>query len=155
MKALLALSGLFCLASSCAISMKMPANQFESSEVYGKTGLRTGLSYRGQSNLELTPNQTLRAPDTETPEIGPTHVLGANSDVGIGKRVEVTYTLLDLLTGKVQLLGDSKQTATAGNISLSIAGTIGGLKNTEEDTAWFSTRRYRTEMHRTVYGVLV
>lgn len=146
------LLSLLVFGSSCAVSMKMQGNRFQSSEVYGKSALQLGGSYLGQSNVELTPDITLYAPNSQAPNIGPTHVFTVDAGVSIGERVEVQYKIPDIATGKVQIFGESKQKATDGNISAALIGSIGGLKDTEEDTG-ITGQRYKNSLDRKVYGL--
>lgn len=139
-------------ASSCAVSMKMHGNRFESSEVYGKTAFRLKSDYRGQTNVELTPDYTLYAPNTTSPDIGPTHNVVLGGGIGIKDRFELGFDTTWGLTGKFQLLGQPKLRADEGNFSLSVLGTIGANSDDQSGTGWFSSNSYKIHMEYTTYS---
>jgi hypothetical protein len=149
---LLGLALLLTAASSCAINMKMQGNRFESSEVYGKTAFRIKTAYTGQSNTELTPDDTLYPPTTSNPDVGPNHTVIIGAGLGIKDRVEIGVDTNWVGKAKFQLLGDPKIRATEGNFSLAVVGSLGFFSYDKSDTGLFSSQEYKVHFENTNYG---
>lgn len=143
---LLGLALILTAASSCAVSMKMQGNRFESSEVYGKTAFRLKTAFQGQANVELTDDYTSTPPNTTDPEIGPTHNLVIGGGVGIKDRFELSFDTSATGTAKLQIIGDPKLRAKSGNFSLSVLGSLHANGYTNSDSNWVSGQGYRLRM---------
>lgn len=136
--------------------MKMQGNRFESSEVYGKTAFRLKTAYQGQANVELTDDYTSTPPNTDRPEIGPTHAIVIGGGLGIKEHVELSFDTSAAATAKLQILGDPKLTAKAGNFSLSVLGTVHVNGYDNSDSNWVSGQNYRLKMdYTTVSGAIL
>jgi hypothetical protein len=140
------------MASSCAVSMKMHGNRFESSEVYGKTAFRLKSAYEGQANVELTDDYTLTPPNTGTPNIGPTHNVVIGGGLGVKDRLEFSFDSTWGATAKFQILGAPKLTADEGNFSLSVLGTLGTNSTDQSGNNLFSAQNYKVHLEYTTYS---
>lgn len=149
---ILGLSALMIGASSCAVSMKMQGNRFESSEVYGKTGVRFKAENRGQAEVELTPDYTVTPPNSQNPTAGPAHTLTVGVGMGIQERFELGLTSNLNFTGKFQILGEPKLTATNGNISLAVIGSAGFPQESDEGQDIFTTQRKKINLDSQLFG---
>lgn len=139
-------------ASSCAVSMKMQGNRFESSEVYGKTAFRLKTGYAGQSDVQLTDDFTLVPPNTANPLVEPTHELIVGGSLGIQDRLEIGLDTNSVGKAKLQILGEPKIRAGEGNLSLAVVGTFGYRSWDKSDTGLFSTQEYKSHIENTTYG---
>jgi hypothetical protein len=148
---LLGLALILTAASSCAVSMKMQGNRFESSEVYGKTVGRIDGAIPGQANVELTPDYTFIAPSTTNPAIGATHDVYIGGALGVKDRIELSLNSNLVAHAKFQLLGAPKIRADDGNVSLSVIGSLGYNSDDRSDYG-LSNNYYKSHIEYTTYG---
>ncbi len=138
-------------ASSCAVSMKMQGNRFESSEVYGKTAGRIDTAYDGQANIELTPDYTFTAPSTTNPNLGAIHDLAVGGGMGIKDRFEIGINTNWVAHAKYQIFGAPKIRAEEGNVSLSAVASLGYDSDTRSDSG-LSSNYYNSHIEYTTVG---
>lgn len=131
---------LFCLAafslSSCAVMIKVPLNRLDSPETtgkYGKAHMMAG--YQGRNELELTPAAGFTSPSLSRPDAQPPgHRLIGNGQLGVGEKLDVSFTLPQSRLGvKYQILGQNQMEAEAGNIPLAATTSI-SYASEKEDT---------------------
>ncbi|MGZ3693675.1 MAG: hypothetical protein ACXWQO_05715 [Bdellovibrionota bacterium] len=124
------------LLCSCSVMVKTPLTRFDSPETRGKQGGVDGyLAYQGRNEVELTSNTLVSAPNLDRPSVQPPgHRLMANGSVGLAEKFEISLTLPAARLGvKYQILGDSHDAATKGNIPLAVTSSISSVSEEEAD----------------------
>lgn len=113
-------------AACTSVEIKKPATRLMTSEVSGRLmGGRAGAQLLGTANVKIIKEPTGSAPSTN-PNIDESQDFGVQLHLGMMSRLDVyleTSMLGPNATGlKLQLLGDGRATAGAGNTSLSVFG---------------------------------
>lgn len=131
-----------CFLMGCASTkFFIPANRFMIPETGGGLGLGEASGGGvGVIGVEITPNMNVASPDT-TPELSKNSALSTGLQLGLFSFIDLYYNVAvgaPAAAGlKIQLLGDPKRTAKAGNFSLAVAGggVFGDSKQTSSSTS--------------------
>ncbi|MGZ3688303.1 MAG: hypothetical protein ACXVBW_08385 [Bdellovibrionota bacterium] len=122
------------IAQGCSsISMSMPVNRFESPEALGKVGERGKgsidlMSVGGSDQIILTPDVSQIPLNPGAPTFGKEFVLPSiGAGFAAADRMDLRLVIIwdspPILRAKYQFIGDTRQSAKAGNLSL--AATLG------------------------------
>lgn len=137
----LLIAGVLAGNAGCAVAVRAPHSHLESPEVTGGTGkfiLDAGISRN--TNVNLTNDYTISAPNTEQPTIKMDPATpGFSPGVTLWDRVELKLKNLRAVSGKVQLLGAPYLSAEAGNLSAALVGTIASGGITESASTYANT----------------
>lgn len=136
--------------SGCAVYVRMPVNRFDSPEAMGKKyRAKVAASSGGANYVILTPDQTVRAPDSDHPTFDSTDWQNLRLDGGIALTEDFDIELRNFssLFVKYQFLGDGRLHAEPGNFAMAITGAIGGYSSTQESTGFLvGYSKARTEL---------
>jgi hypothetical protein len=136
------------LLTACSISVKSAATRFLSPEASGKFkgSFLSGYAEASKSTVSLTGNQT----DNPVAIRESSAFNLITPTLGLHDQIDVfTYFSTDtpsVIGAKFQLLGDSKDKATAGNTSLSIAVSGGASKEEVDDDFFDIAGNTKTEL---------
>jgi hypothetical protein len=123
---------LLCACTSVAVNTPYP--QIETPMVAGKTTFGFGLYGESGRTVQFSSDASTRPPDWNDEKFESTTDLEQDLMMGFGTRFQVGaqygfFTHMPFITAKLQLLGDPRTTAKAGNISLAVYGRTGWQSN--------------------------
>lgn len=112
-------------STGCAIKVTMPVNRMEPPETSGKSKIKINAGIGGSNVAVLTSDHTVTPPNTSNP----TYEKGSHFHFGVGYGVSDAFELQirsdRLVNLKVQLLGEPRSTAKAGNFSFALTAGAG------------------------------
>ena len=146
------------LSSGCAVTIKMPANRYDSPETMGKqwrAKVATGLG--GANNVILTPDFTTMAPNPQSPTFDTATEFQLRAGVAALENLDIEIKTLTALQIKYQFLGDGRLYAQPGNFSMAATLAGGWNESQQNGTQLFgSSQRYEVKLKEGTFdGALI
>ena len=130
---------------NCAITFRLPSTRFETPEATGGSGgLLWDLAASNNTEVVLTDDFTVTAPNTTRPAIRSTNAGALNVGLSVVDRLELKLKNFDTVSAKFQLLGPAKSKAKTGDLSLALYAS-GSISNTESTSGAYT---YSLSNHR-------
>ena len=131
---------------SCATTIDVPLNRFESPEAQKHMKVKFDGGYQKQASAVLTEDYTYNAPNTTNPRLTTDDEITASASLGIYDTFEVSIRVPAEILLKYQILGLKRGEAKKGNFSLAATISSAATGQNKTGTQWFSSTPYKIDL---------